>query len=148
VRAFFAISLANLAAILAWDLARSVPWAGMLNDSLWGLTSALFATAVAFGLLPLVEQVFRLTSDITLLELSDLNRPLLRRMQLEAPGTYHHSMVVGSLAESAAEAIGPTRCCRACRPTTTTSASWRSPSTTPRTNRPARARGTRSSRRR
>jgi len=106
VRAFFAISLANLAAILAWDLARSVPWAGMLNDSLWGLTSALFATAVAFGLLPLVEQVFRLTSDITLLELSDLNRPLLRRMQLEAPGTYHHSMVVGSLAESAAEAIG------------------------------------------
>ena len=62
-------------------------------------------TAVAFGLLPLVEQVFRLTSDITLLELSDLNRPLLRRMQLEAPGTYHHSMVVGSLAESAAEAI-------------------------------------------
>ena len=106
VRAFFAISLANLAAILAWDLARSVPWAGMLNDSLWGLTSALFATAVAFGLLPLVEQVFRLTSDITLLELPDLNRPLLRRMQLEAPGTYHHSMVVGSLAESAAEAIG------------------------------------------
>jgi putative nucleotidyltransferase with HDIG domain len=78
----------------------------MLNDSLWGLLSALFATAVAFGLLPLVEQVFRLTSDITLLELSDLNRPLLRRMQLEAPGTYHHSMVVGSLAEAAAETIG------------------------------------------
>ena len=105
VRAFFAISLANLAAILAWDLARNTPAKGMLNDGLWGLLSALFATAVAFGLLPLVEQVFRLTSDITLLELSDLNRPLLRRMQLEAPGTYHHSMVVGSLAEAAAEAI-------------------------------------------
>jgi len=106
VRAFFAISLANLAAILAWDLARNTPWAGTLNDGLWGLLAALFATAVAFGLLPLVEQVFRLTSDITLLELSDLNRPLLRRLQLEAPGTYHHSMVVGSLAEAAAEAIG------------------------------------------
>lgn len=105
VRAFFAIALANTAAILAWDLARSTPFAGMLNDGLWGLLSALFATAVAFGILPLVEQVFRLTSDITLLELSDLNRPLLRRMQLEAPGTYHHSMVVGSLAEAAAEAI-------------------------------------------
>ncbi len=105
VRAFFAISLANLAAILAWDLARNTPVAGMLSDGVWGLLSALFATAVAFGLLPLVEQLFRLTSDITLLELSDLNRPLLRRMQLEAPGTYHHSMVVGSLAESAAEAI-------------------------------------------
>ncbi len=105
VRAFFAIALANTAAILAWDLARSTPFTGMLNDGLWGLLSALFATAVAFGILPLVEQVFRLTSDITLLELSDLNRPLLRRMQLEAPGTYHHSMVVGSLAEAAAEAI-------------------------------------------
>ena len=106
VRAFFAISLANLAAISAWDLARNTPAQGMLTDGMWGLLSALFATAVAFGLLPLVEQVFRLTSDITLLELSDLNRPLLRRMQLEAPGTYHHSMVVGSLAEAAAETIG------------------------------------------
>ncbi len=105
VRAFFAIALANLAAISAWDLARSMPLPAVLNDGLWGLLSALFATAVAFGILPLVEQVFRLTSDITLLELSDLNRPLLRRMQLEAPGTYHHSMVVGSLAEAAAEAI-------------------------------------------
>jgi putative nucleotidyltransferase with HDIG domain len=106
VRAFFYIALANTAAILAWDLARSVPLVGVGRDGLWGLLSALFATAVAFGLLPLVEQVFRLTSDVTLLELSDLNRPLLRRLQLEAPGTYHHSMVVGSLAESAAEAIG------------------------------------------
>ena len=105
VRAFFAIGLANVAAIVAWDLARNTPVTGMLRDGLWGLLSALFATAVAFGLLPLVEQLFRLTSDITLLELSDLNRPLLRRMQLEAPGTYHHSMVVGSLAEAAAEAI-------------------------------------------
>ena len=49
----------------------------------------------------------RLTSDITLLELSDLNRPLLKRMQLEAPGTYHHSMVVGSLSEAAAEGWSP-----------------------------------------
>jgi cyclic-di-AMP phosphodiesterase PgpH len=105
-RAFFAIAVANLAAILAWDLARSTPVQGMITDALWGLASALFATVVAFGLLPLVEQLFRLTSDITLLELSDLNRPLLRRMQLEAPGTYHHSMVVGSLAEAAAESIG------------------------------------------
>jgi len=105
VRAFFAIGLANTIAILAWDFARNTPLTGTLRDGLWGLLSALFATAVAFGLLPLVEQVFRLTSDITLLELSDLNRPLLRRMQLEAPGTYHHSMVVGSLAEAAAEAI-------------------------------------------
>ncbi len=105
VRAFFAIMLANLAAILAWDLARSMPASALLRDGLWGALNAFLATTLAFGLLPLVESLFRLTSDMTLLELSDLNRPLLRRMQLEAPGTYHHSMVVGSLAEAAAEAI-------------------------------------------
>ncbi len=106
VRAFFAIALANLAAIMAWDLARLAPTQTLLVDALAGTLNAFMATLVAFLLLPLVETVFRLTSDVTLLELSDLNRPLLRRMQLEAPGTYHHSMVVGSLAEAAAEAIG------------------------------------------
>jgi hypothetical protein len=105
VRAFFAIALANLAAILAWDLARSTQASELVRDAMWGGVNAFLATAVAFGLLPVVEWVFRLTSDVTLLELSDLNRPLLRRMQLEAPGTYHHSMVVGSLAEAAAEAV-------------------------------------------
>jgi putative nucleotidyltransferase with HDIG domain len=50
--------------------------------------------------------VFTVTTDITLLELADLNRPILRRLMLEAPGTYHHSIVVGTLAESAAAAIG------------------------------------------
>jgi putative nucleotidyltransferase with HDIG domain len=60
-------------------------------------------------MLPLFEQVFHLASDITLLELSDLNRPIFKRMMLEANGTYHHSMVVGSLAEAAAETIGANR---------------------------------------
>jgi putative nucleotidyltransferase with HDIG domain len=106
LRAFFAIGLANLAAILAWDLARTMPAMALAKDAMWGGLNAFLATTVAFMLLPVVEFAFRLTSDVTLLELSDLNRPLLRRMQLEAPGTYHHSMVVGSLAEAAAEAIG------------------------------------------
>lgn len=106
VRAFLGILFANGIAIVAWDLTRSTPMTGLLRDVGMGAISAVLATVVAFGLLPLVERIFRLTSDITLLELSDLNRPLLRRMQLEAPGTYHHSMVVGSLAEAAAESIG------------------------------------------
>ncbi|MBK7369277.1 MAG: HDIG domain-containing protein [Candidatus Eisenbacteria bacterium] len=105
VRAFFAIMLANLAAILAWDLAQTATTQVLLRDTMWGALNAFLSTMLAFMFLPLVESLFRLTSDITLLELSDLNRPLLRRMQLEAPGTYHHSMVVGSLAEAAAEAI-------------------------------------------
>jgi putative nucleotidyltransferase with HDIG domain len=105
-RAFLTISLANFAAILAWDVARVTPLNALLIDSAYGAANGFTAVALAFLLLPPVEHLFGLTSDITLLELSDLNRPLLKRLQLEAPGTYHHSMVVGSLAESAAEAIG------------------------------------------
>ncbi|MBK7671378.1 MAG: HDIG domain-containing protein [bacterium] len=63
--------------------------------------------SVAFGLfvLPVAEPVIGVCSDLTLLELSDLNHPLLQRMALEAQGTYHHSQVVGQLAEHAARAI-------------------------------------------
>ncbi len=105
-RASFTIALANLAAILAWDLARATSLEVLTRDALWGLANSFLSVSLAFLLLPPVEHLFGLTSDITLLELSDLNRPLLKRVQLEAPGTYHHSMVVGSLAEAAAEAIG------------------------------------------
>lgn len=60
---------------------------------------------LTIGLLPLFESTFKLTTDITLLELSDLNRPLLKRLALEAPGTYHHSIMIGTLAEEAAKSI-------------------------------------------
>ncbi len=67
------------------------------------------------GILPVLEGIFRLTTDISWLELSDLNHKLLRQMQLEAPGTFHHSLVVASLAESAAEAVGANAAmCRVC----------------------------------
>lgn len=105
-RAFLTIALANAAAILAWDLARADSLHVVLRDLGWGTANAFASVAFAFLLLPPVEHLFGLTSEITLLELSDLNRPLLKRLQLEAPGTYHHSMVVGSLAEAGAEAIG------------------------------------------
>ncbi len=106
VRANLVIAVAILAAIVAWDLARATPPEVLIRDAMWGALNSFLAIALAFLLLPVVEQGLGLTSDITLLELSDLNRPLLRRLQLEAPGTYHHSMVVGSLAERAAEATG------------------------------------------
>jgi putative nucleotidyltransferase with HDIG domain len=105
VAAFF-IAFANLFAILTWDLGQQAKPEVLAHDAAWGVAGAFLAVALAYVLLPVAEHLFGLTSDITLLELSDLNRPLLKRMQLEAPGTYHHSMVVGSLAERAAEAIG------------------------------------------
>ncbi len=65
----------------------------------------VLAVAFALFILPLVEPLVGVSSDLTLLELSDLNHPLLQRMAIEAPGTYHHSQVVSQLAEQAARAI-------------------------------------------
>ncbi len=74
---------------------------------------AVLALAIGFltgvgilGVLPFLERAFKITTDITLLEYTDYNHPLLRQMQLEAPGTYHHSLMVASLSENAATAIG------------------------------------------
>ena len=79
--------------ILAWQMAA-------------GLLTGLLTGVAVVGLLPVLEALFKRTTDITLLELTDFNHPLLRRMQLEAPGTYHHSLVVAQLAENACNAIG------------------------------------------
>jgi len=82
----------------------------MADTSPTELMTALLTPAVSVGfalfILPLVEPLVGICSDLTLLELSDLNHPLLKRMALESPGTYHHSQVVGQLAEHAARAIG------------------------------------------
>jgi hypothetical protein len=74
----------------------------------WGFAflGGISAGIITAGIAPLVEISFRYVTDITLLELSNPDRPLLRRLMLEAPGTYHHSVIVGSLVESAAAEIG------------------------------------------
>jgi len=58
------------------------------------------------GLLPLIEKIFRIATSMTLLDYSDANQPLLKRLAMEAPGTFSHSLLLGSIAEAAAEAIG------------------------------------------
>ena len=68
--------------------------------------AALVTAFLALVLLPMLEHVFNITTNISLLEFSDLGHPLLQRLALEAPGTYHHSLVVANIAQSAAEAIG------------------------------------------
>ena len=70
-----------------------------------GIGSGLFSAVMAIGLLPFLESVFGLTTAVTLLEFADPGRPLLRKLLMETPGTYHHSIMVGNLAEAAAEAI-------------------------------------------
>jgi cyclic-di-AMP phosphodiesterase PgpH len=72
----------------------------------WGVVNAIVASLLAIGFLPLIEAFTRVTTDQTLLELSDLNRKLLKRLSLEAPGTYAHTIAVANLTEAAANAIG------------------------------------------
>ncbi len=72
----------------------------------WAALNGLATGALLTALLPIIEYLFGVNTEISLLELSDLNQPLLRQLGLEAPGTYHHSLIVGSLAETASEAIG------------------------------------------
>jgi len=76
------------------------------SEALFGLAGGLLAAVIVSAVLPLLESIFKLTTDIKLLELASLNHPLLRQLIVQAPGTYHHSMMVGTLAEAAAEAIG------------------------------------------
>ena len=76
------------------------------RSALQSAAAGLGAGFVVMGILPLIEKAFRITTSMTLLELADASHPLLRRLQLEAPGTYSHSLQVATLAEAAAEAIG------------------------------------------
>jgi len=67
--------------------------------------SAALSPLLALTLLTIIEKAFKMPTDITLLQLSDMSKPLLRKLQIEAPGTYHHSITVGNLAEAASEAV-------------------------------------------
>ncbi|MBI1748860.1 MAG: HDIG domain-containing protein [Acidobacteria bacterium] len=108
VKAGFAIGMVNIVTLLALDLFSgvypSLPALG--GNGLCGLISGITAAMIASLALPALESAFKITTDIKLLELSNLNTPILRQMAVAAPGTYHHSIAVGTLAEAAAEAIG------------------------------------------
>jgi hypothetical protein len=73
---------------------------------IFAIFSGITVSAIVSMLLPLLEYVFKITTDISLLELLDLNQPLMKSLMITAPGTYHHSVIVGNLVESAAEAVG------------------------------------------
>src|SRR5437867_24883 len=89
---------------------------GMIGlQSALALGNGIITAMIVGGALPMLEHLFQITTDVSWLELSDLNHPLLRRMTIEAPGTYHHSLVVANLAEGAAEKIGANATlCRVC----------------------------------
>jgi len=106
-KAILLLAAGYLAAIAATAFLRFTPFQQVLFNLRDGiLINALLCPIFTYGLMVIFEYLFDLTTDATLLELSALNRPLLRELALQAPGTYHHSIVVGTLSEAAAEAIG------------------------------------------
>lgn len=107
------VTTAVLSIFINWLEGYSLSLIG--QQVLIALIVGMLTGIVAVGLLPLLEQLFKITTDITLLELTDFNHPLLRRMQMEAPGTYHHSLMVANLSENAAAKIGASPLlCRVC----------------------------------
>jgi putative nucleotidyltransferase with HDIG domain len=100
------VSFAYVVFIYFSESLKLSPSGAILTLCGYGLFNGFISTILTIGLLPIFESVFDVTTDITLLELSDLNHPLLKRLSLEAPGTYHHSIIVGNLAEAGAKAIG------------------------------------------
>ena len=96
----------DFVAIMALGLMTSSALSGALSSAAWRALGSFLATLLCIGLQPLLEAIFNLPTPMKLLELSNPNQPLLRRLLLEAPGTYHHSTIVANLAEAAAEAIG------------------------------------------
>jgi putative nucleotidyltransferase with HDIG domain len=104
-RAGAVLSLANAYTLLALALVGGEV-STLTADIVGGLVNGAVVAVLGTGLLPLLEHSFGRTTDFTLLELSNLNEPMLRHLALVAPGTYHHSIMVGTLAEAAAESVG------------------------------------------
>jgi putative nucleotidyltransferase with HDIG domain len=105
-RSLVFIFLGYALVIMALGLERFAPLETVVMELVFAMANAVFSPVLAYGLLIFFERVFRVTTDLTLLELSDFNHPVLRELSEKAPGTFHHSITLGNLAEAAAEAIG------------------------------------------
>ena len=107
---FYAPVLIIAAGYLAGALALGLAGGWRIEEiglrALWGTLNGLVSAGLTFFLLPVAESVTHITTDLTLLELSDPSRPLLRRLSLEAPGTYAHSVAMANLVEAACNRIG------------------------------------------
>ena len=100
------LAVASILATISIGLSQGWSTRTILGSGLLGVVMALASAALAMMVMPVAESATRITTDLTLLELSDLGRPLLRRLALEAPGTWAHSLAMANLCESACNIIG------------------------------------------
>ena len=106
MRAMIYLPLGSLVAAAALDAMQATSIRAMAAHVWPAIVSGVSVPVLSMGLLVVFEKLFNITTSMTLLELSDLNSPLLRELSIRTPGTYTHSIVIANLAEKAAEAIG------------------------------------------
>ncbi|SCX93888.1 HD family phosphohydrolase [Alkaliphilus peptidifermentans] len=100
------VSLANIITIIGIGFIHSNEVIKVLTFGFYGVLNGVFCAILTVGSLPMWEGIFDIVTPLKLLELSNPNHPLLKKLLIEAPGTYHHSIIVGNLSESAADAVG------------------------------------------
>ncbi len=107
IRLGFYLGLLNMGSALTLQMmqARLFYWE-TIGHLLLGFSGGVLSGIVVTGFSPLVEKLFGYTTDMRLLERASMDHPLLRELMVQAPGTYHHSIIVGNMVEAAAEAIG------------------------------------------
>ncbi|MCW8809955.1 MAG: HDIG domain-containing protein [Ignavibacteriaceae bacterium] len=105
-RSFLFILLGYILSIFAFGMERFAHWNDLLVEGAFATSNALISPVLTYGLLIFFERLFKITTDLTLLELSNFDRPLLKDLARKAPGTFNHSMTMGTMAEAAAEKIG------------------------------------------
>ena len=105
-RSFLIILLGYTLSIIAFGLERFAPVDSMLVEFAFAGSNALISPVLTYGVLIFFEKMFHITTDLTLLELSNYDRPLLKDLARKAPGTFNHSMTMGTMGETAAERIG------------------------------------------
>ena len=107
IKAGISVGGINVLMIIAYNLLSGNPLRmTFLPDLIMGFLGGALASVLVLGIVPIVEIVFGYTTDIKLLELANMDHPLLKDLILQAPGTYHHSIIVGTLVEAAAKSIG------------------------------------------
>jgi len=108
MRAGFLVSSAVVLVVITSHLIMGASLGDLASwrSILWGGLNGIVSAILTMGCLPYLEILFQVMTPVKLIELSNPNRPLLRRLLMEAPGTYHHSVMVANLAEAATEAVG------------------------------------------
>lgn len=99
------IAIVNAVVIACVDLINKSSALSIANDAILVAVNGMLSTILTIGTLPFFESTFNIITPLKLLELTNPNQPLMKKLLMEAPGTYHHSLMVGNLAEVATEAI-------------------------------------------